>query len=148
MGVFDYLRCEHRLPDGWVPTKELQTKDTPAQWMELYVLREDGTLVDEKSGEAVPFHGCLEFYTSNWSGSCPTVDGPSVIVTDDGQPPWSAEYEALFDRGKLIRIDGRRSVDVLDPAKVRWVNWTEFAAASAEWAAHQAAARDAAAESQ
>lgn len=43
MGMFDYVRCEYKMPveiplDGW------QTKDTPRQSLDTYTIREDGTL--------------------------------------------------------------------------------------------------------
>ena len=102
MGVFDYLICEHELPDGFDPTGVLfQTKDTPAQWLETYVIREDGGLIDQESGEDVELHGAIEFHGSNWCGSF-----GDLCMTEDDQPLWRAEYTAIYDRGALIRIEG------------------------------------------
>mgnify|MGYP001292074411 FL=1 len=102
MGMFDYLIVEHDLPDGFDPAgHEFQTKDTDSQWLVRYVLREDGTLWNPEKQEAEIHHGDLDFYTSNWAGSC-----GKLRMTSDDSPPWEADYSALYDRGKLLRIDG------------------------------------------
>lgn len=102
MGCFDDLTVERALPDGFDPAGvSFQTKDTAEQRLVRYVLREDGTLWNTEANAPEEFHGALEFYTSNWCGSCGTLE-----MTADDQPPWRAEYTALFDRGKLLRIEG------------------------------------------
>ncbi len=47
MGMFDNLRCKYPLPVDGANALEYQTKDTPAQYLELYEIREDGTLWHE-----------------------------------------------------------------------------------------------------
>ncbi len=47
MGMFDELRCRYPLPVEGANSLEYQTKDTPAQLMDLYEIREDGTLWHE-----------------------------------------------------------------------------------------------------
>lgn len=103
MGVFDYLTCQHPLPDGFDPDG---IKDTDARWLDRYILREDGSLIHEPTGEAVAFHGALEFYASN---SC--ASSPEGYATEDDLPPWSASYVALYDHGKLLRLEGRKQMD-------------------------------------
>ena len=44
MGVFDYLICKYPLPVDGAGGAEFQTKDTPAQWLDHYEIREDGSL--------------------------------------------------------------------------------------------------------
>lgn len=44
MGMFDDIRCKYPLPLPQYQENEFQTKDTPSQWMDLYEIREDGTL--------------------------------------------------------------------------------------------------------
>lgn len=44
MGVFDYLRCKYPLPVEGSNDLEYQTKDTDAQYLDEYEIREDGTL--------------------------------------------------------------------------------------------------------
>ena len=102
MGLFDELRVEYPLPDGFDPSGYLfQTKDTPEQYWATYVLTAEGGLVVDKTREAVPFHGALTFYTGNGCGYAPWG-----VVTKDDQPAWEAEYTALFDHGQLLKIDG------------------------------------------
>lgn len=45
--MFDYVRCKWPLPDG-APTEGYQTKDTPAQYLDTYEIREDGSLWTEE----------------------------------------------------------------------------------------------------
>lgn len=47
MGMFDDLRCEYPLPAEGANALAYQTKDTPAQWCELYVITKDGNLMHE-----------------------------------------------------------------------------------------------------
>lgn len=52
MGMFDYIRCEVPLPDGW--SGELQTKDFDCE-MVTHVISADGRLMlDRGHDEAVP----------------------------------------------------------------------------------------------
>jgi hypothetical protein len=48
MGMFDDLRCEYPLPAEGANALSYQTKDTPAQWMELYIIGADGRLMHEE----------------------------------------------------------------------------------------------------
>ena len=55
MGMFDYLRCEAPRPDPAHQDLPFQTKDTPAQAMDTYVITADGRLLHERVRyEAVP----------------------------------------------------------------------------------------------
>lgn len=47
MGLFDYIKCGYQLPIEGANALEFQSKDTPAQYMELYEIREDGSLWHE-----------------------------------------------------------------------------------------------------
>lgn len=47
MGMFDDLRCHYPLPREGANALAYQTKDTPAQWMDKYEIRVDGTLWHE-----------------------------------------------------------------------------------------------------
>jgi hypothetical protein len=134
MGMFDYVKCLYLLPDGEDGSAiEFQTKDTDAQYMDLYEIREDGTLwhqvydvedhSDHKAEGIMRFSGCMtrvrehwvqefttgaiNFYSSNVRGS-----GPRGCLTDDAQTPatfW--DYTALFDNGKLVNIVGGKKID-------------------------------------
>src|ERR1044072_492742 len=85
MGMFDYIRCEAPLPlpdgfsldcvddDGRGP---FQTKDTPNQFMDQYVIRSDGTLwveeydvedhSDPKAEGIMRIVGCMTRVNKRW----------------------------------------------------------------------------------
>lgn len=101
MGMFDYVRCEYALPEG-APTTGYQTKDTDAQYLETYVIAEDGRLFD-KDGEPVAFHGALNFYASNVSGTC-----GYGYITGDNRRAEHWDFTALYDHGALLKLEGGR----------------------------------------
>lgn len=125
MGMFDELRCEYPLPDGWQPARLFQTKDTPDQWMATYVLRADGTLWRERPApvEPVAYHGALTFYTSNIAGA-----SRAGYMTNDETPPWCAEYVALFDHGTLLKLEGAKAPVTARP----WLTKAAFFTAGTE----------------
>lgn len=47
MGMFDYIRCEATLPDGWKPDGPLQTKDFDCDLV-CHVITADGRLMLER----------------------------------------------------------------------------------------------------
>jgi hypothetical protein len=101
MSLFDYVIVKCPLPDGFDPSgHEWQTQDTPDQYLSVYTIQTDGTLVTQH-GEVVPFHGALTFYTGN---VCAT--GPWGYATRDDAPAWWAEYTALYDHGRLLKLEG------------------------------------------
>jgi hypothetical protein len=84
MGMFDTIQCEKPLPGEPKPPVHawLQSKDFK-RGLEVYRITADDRLIG-LSGEALPFHGILNFYT----------------YEDD---IWF-EYEAKFTDGVLIEI--------------------------------------------
>ena len=94
MGLFDDVRCEMPLPDGYDPDRKrtFQTKDLGCD-MGDYRITGDGRLIresegyfpNEKLGET-DFHGWLNFY--DW-----------VSETSE----WH-EYNAKFTDGKCVEI--------------------------------------------
>lgn len=128
MGMFDYIRCEVPLPDGWI-SDELQTKDFDCE-MVTHVITADGRLLlDRGDWEEVPkeerpypdaedfralfgsirrvpktvdanFHGVVEFYGLEVVGYEPDERyGPR------GRPVYkSHDYLAKFTDGKLVEI--------------------------------------------
>ncbi len=115
MGMFDYIKCEVPLPDGW--TGELQSKDFDCEMVE-HIISKDGRLMLERGhNEEVPrnerpypdakpgtlesicgimrrvpkyedanFHGMVNFYGT------------------DGKGGWH-EYNAKFTDGRLMSIE-------------------------------------------
>lgn len=107
MGLFDEIVCEYPLPDGWVPPAGtvFQTKDTEDQYLSRFTLAADGKL-RAANGAVLAHHGSLEFYTSNWAGFAHWG-----MMTSDDEPYWTAEYVALYDHGRLLKIEGQRELD-------------------------------------
>ena len=71
MGLFDRIRCNYPMPLDGANALTYQTKDTPAQLLDNYEIRGDGTLwhqsVDYDDGanspfEPVRFTGDIRFY--------------------------------------------------------------------------------------
>lgn len=88
MGMFDYVRCDYPLPDGYEPEhdKALQSKDGPCQLLQLWITA-GGRLVSlhEQRGEVKD-----EFY-----------NGEFLFY---GYPAQSHSYLAKFLGGQLINI--------------------------------------------
>jgi hypothetical protein len=109
MGMFDWLRCEAELPDGFQFHGKFQTKDLDSL-MNTYAIRADGTLwMTEKAdiwdiGENdnfIPrfdnFSGDVIFYGSNL-----TSTGPEGYTTENDEPYWSRDYQGIFNEGHLL----------------------------------------------
>lgn len=108
--MFDWLACEHGLPDGFPVKTGWQTKDFH-NGMDTFVITEDGRLICEEWPDATPkelpdFHGDIEFYGSN---VC--MSGPDGYATDDDSPAWWRTYIARFTNGRLQyirKVEGER----------------------------------------
>ena len=106
MGMFDYVECDHPLPDGFNPTGvEFQTKDL---FCELATIRitEAGRLEDVGGSQGRKetlddWHGDLEFYCANVCGG-----GPHGFMTEGDKPLVARHYDARFTDGRLSKIEG------------------------------------------
>lgn len=130
MGMFDYIRCEKPLPDGWTPD-ELQTKDFDCE-MVTHIISADGRLMlDRGYYESVPkherpypdakrgrmrrvpkyedanFHGLVHFY------GLETVGTRAAEWHPRGREPIYKrhEYFAKFTDGRLVEITMNRADD-------------------------------------
>jgi hypothetical protein len=118
--MFDEIQCLYPLPLEGANARVYQTKDTPAQFTDLYEIREDGTLWHEnydledqsdptKTGierifgmcarvnerwEPVDFTGEIRFYDLRKSD-------PLDSSQDDGWIEWSAYLE----HGKVVSLN-------------------------------------------
>lgn len=86
MGLFDDVRCDVPLPDGF-EGRSFQTKDFEDPYMDKYVITNAGRLVrlDGDQITDLSFHGHLHFYS--WSK----------------ETGWHA-YNAKFTDGQLVSI--------------------------------------------
>lgn len=108
MGMFDNVRCEMPLPGVGVTEEWFQTKDTPAQFLNAYVILADGRLVvddpdiemvEDYPDETRPLGGPM---FRRVGGRCET--GWTGIMrfyrlTEDNE--W-IEYRAAFNDGRLV----------------------------------------------
>lgn len=113
MGMFDHVRCRFPFSPDF-PERELQSKDTPAQNLDVYEIREDGSLWHEDyellatnpSDSADPVElaldgGSMTRSVTGWS-HCVDISGP--IIFHDLVDGALDEYVATFEKGQLIRF--------------------------------------------
>ena len=112
MGMFDDIRCKYPLPiDNDLKDEIFQTKDTPAQWLDVYEIREDGTLWHEdydiedhsdKTAEGMKkFIGCMTKVNKRWE---PVKDFLGEIRFYTGDDKYWIEFSSYFVEGKLNQV--------------------------------------------
>lgn len=110
MGLFDEIRCELPLPDGWIAGESwFQTKSFPDPFMQRYTITSLGRLIDSLGNDLEP-------------------DGYIAFYTEDADRCWR-DYRARFREGNLSELtvvtdatDGR----VYGLASFRWFNAQNF----------------------
>ena len=120
MGLFDYLRCKLPLPVAGANDLEFQTKDTDAQYMDHYEIREDGTLwhqeydtedrSDPNAEGLAALFGCMTRVNERWVQD--DMTGEVRFYTyfgdaNDKQPiseRW-IEFSAYFASGQLKQLE-------------------------------------------
>ena len=113
MGMFDELKCKYLLPDPIHNTLDYQTKDTPAQFLDEYEIREDGTLwheeydledrSDPNAKGVMKLAGFMTKVNRQWHFLSDFTDCIRFYTHDENKR-W-IQYAALFDHGKLIKIE-------------------------------------------
>lgn len=116
MGMYDELRCLFPLPVHGANQLEYQTKDTPTQCLDLYEIREDGSLwmedydvEDHSDPDATGFLrmcGCMTRVNKRWV-AVERFTGEIVFysfLNDGAQKGW-LEWSAYFENSNLIRIN-------------------------------------------
>lgn len=114
MGMFDEIRCKYKLPIE-VGREVFQTKDTPGQYLDMYEIREDGTLwredydLEDRSDPGaeclLAFAGCATRTNKRWvsvplTGEVRFYGFPTGDSHDGG---W-VEFSAYFVDGKLREL--------------------------------------------
>jgi|SRR3989338_6086295 len=107
MGMFDYLKCEFKLPKGNedVQNEEFQTKDFECL-LDLYIITKDRKLKCKSVGKTkvIPYHGDIRFYTS--------------IENSENIDIWY-EFIARFSYGKLDYIKRTKLIKSKSPSIVK-----------------------------
>jgi hypothetical protein len=115
VGMFDYIRCKYPLPVADTQDLQFQTKDTDKQFLEVYEIREDGSLWVEEvarqwvDDESWPLKGYMKRITQTWRPEMITGEirfgashGPKTI---GGIGENWIEYSAYFENGKLSKLN-------------------------------------------
>lgn len=108
MGMFDFMTCKAALPEEGLEDRVFQTKDTPAQMLDQYQIREDGSLwhlnydlEDRSDPEAEGLDrlvGMLTQVNQRWE-KCSQFSG-EIIFYDTYLSGW-IEFRAEFVDGQL-----------------------------------------------
>jgi len=119
MGMFDYIRCEVPLPDGFEGEPLFQTKDFDRA-LATHVIKDDGLYIDEGRYETVPKperpnldadDGTLESLKGSLRWIPNLVHHPEAHGLVNFYGPDAAgrrhEYDAKFTNGRLIGIKAR-----------------------------------------
>lgn len=116
MGMFDYVRCEVPLPDGWLPPHPLQTKDFDCD-MVCHVISPEGRLMLERveAVHEVPKADRPYPNDDGLLGMCGSIrtetslhdsnfHGLVNFYGHDDHNVWH-EYNAKFTDGQLVSIE-------------------------------------------
>jgi len=122
MGMFDYVKCEVPLPltaDHEELRKydfaeaSFQTKDLE-QTLSTYIIRKDGTLaVNRYNAEYVEGDSPDAQIAKQWVEDVPrtiTIRFYSYIYQDENKNDYEIEFEAVFEKGKLISLTNSKFV--------------------------------------
>lgn len=111
MGMFDYLRCEYELPIQDAPIDGWQTKDTPAQSLDVYTIRRDGTIwgqeydiedrSDPKAEGLMALRGCMTRVNIREVPLAMTGEVRFYTQKQEEPPTGWIEFSAYFNDGKL-----------------------------------------------
>ncbi len=115
MGMFDYIRCKYPLPLAGANELRFQSKDTPAQFLDEYEIREDGSLWHEdyetedrsypNAEGLLALIGIMTRVNCRWEPCTFTGDITFGMYIDEELPSktW-VEYSAYFLKGQLREL--------------------------------------------
>lgn len=109
MGLFDEIICKYPLPGNPPADLVWQTNDTPAQYLDTYVIETDGTLWHEEYDIADRSDKALGIGTDEFCGCVSRVNERLVPMPDFCGcivfygDVWA--FSALFDKGKLLSVE-------------------------------------------
>lgn len=110
MGMFDYIRCE--MPCE-IKGLKCQTKSTEAQFLDNYLIKEDGTLwhedydfedqSDPTATGLASFRGAMTRVNPRWVQEFPTQE--IVFYFWNNETQTSIDYSAYFVKGVLQSLN-------------------------------------------
>lgn len=110
MGLYDYINCKYPLPREGANALEYQTKDTPAQYLDRYEIREDGSLwheaydTEDRSDPSATglygLFGCAAKVNQRWERVFFTGEIVFYDFLDDDDATW-VEWSAYYIDGSL-----------------------------------------------
>ncbi len=110
--MFDDLTCKYPLPVEGANGLNFQTKDTPAQYLDNYEIREDGTLwheaydIEDKSDHSAKgfdrIRGICSRVNKRWEPELLT--GEIVFYEDSVELGW-VEFSVYFVKGQLKQLE-------------------------------------------
>lgn len=111
MGMFDNIKCSYPLPIEGLENEVFQTKDTPAQFLDTYEIREDGTLwheeydIEDKSDRSKKgierMFGCMSRVNERWEQVTNFTGEIRFYTSIDTR--W-IDFSAYFVNGKLNQL--------------------------------------------
>ena len=114
MGMYDELICEYPLPLDGMNHLKFQTKDTPAQFLDLYKIDKDGHLwheiydIKDKSDPNAEgprrLFGCMARVNKRWEKSNFTGEIRFYTTIGDNHKGW-IEFSSIFLCGKLDKLE-------------------------------------------
>lgn len=103
MGMFDYIRCNYPMPLEGANARIYQTKDTPAQLLDNYEIRVDGSLWHQSVDyDDKPI--LSDFEPSVFTGEIRFYDFQQEDLGPSGPSGW-IEWSAYFTKGKIVALN-------------------------------------------
>jgi hypothetical protein len=119
MGMFDNIRCRYPLPLEGANALDYQTKDTPAQFCDLYEIRDDGTLWRE--------HYEVEDHSAaaKWQAENPGQELPEAL---SGWESIIGSMTHVNERWEQVSdfIGELRFYTTLPPKHSGWIEWSAY----------------------
>lgn len=116
--MFDDLRCEYPLPIEGANDIAYQTKDTPAQYMDLYVIRKDGTLWHEE------YDVVDRSELGKWMATHPGIEPPDDQVNLMSISGCMTRVNKTWVQEKLT--GEIRFYTTLGPKHTGWIEWSAY----------------------
>lgn len=124
MGMFNWIKFENPLPDGFVPDGWLQTKDLAPNNLDHFVVTAEGRLLDA-FGRVIPYTGSLDATATRRDSGSTAYSGYVAVFVEGRQTEMHAasaltlgeidaiyartgEYTPPLDRGReeFLRVAG------------------------------------------